>query len=311
MKSLLYTAISRLTPEQVKPNVGHSEGASGLTSVIKSVLALEHRVIPPIARLQNRHPAGKLIAHYQVVLVTDRAIPVPLNLRIAKELTPWPEDRDERVSVNSFGIGGANSHVILESARSHLPRVKVPTVGRRHMSPSLVPVSATSANSLAGQIQLVKDYCKSRTVAAQDLAHTLGTRRDHHQHRAFALMTGENSISELAAFESGAASTKPPKQLVFVFTGQGAQWPGMGKELMPAFDGFRTDIRRLDNVLQSLPNPPTWSMEGTCRISTAAIMTPFRFLASLFPLLRGPTLSLSSLGFFRLDIIFSCHRTSH
>lgn len=95
----------------MKPNVGHSEGASGLTSVIKSVLALEHCAIPPVARHQNRNPNSKLVAHYLVVVLTDRTIPVSLNLRIAKELTPWPEDRDERVSVNSFGIGGANSHV--------------------------------------------------------------------------------------------------------------------------------------------------------------------------------------------------------
>lgn len=64
------------------------------------------------------------------------------------------------------------------------------------MAPFLVPVSATSANSLERQIQHAKDYCESRTVAARDLAHTLGARRDHYRHRAFAVITGDNSISE-------------------------------------------------------------------------------------------------------------------
>lgn len=169
-------------------------------------------------------------------------------------------------------------------------------VGRRHMAPFLVPVSATSENSLTRQIQHIRDYCQSRTVAAQDLAHTLGARRDHYRHRAFAITTGEDSISELPTFESGAASTKPPEQLVFVFTGQGAQWPGMGKELMPAFDGFRADIRRLDNVLQSLPDPPTWHMEGTCRTQSSPQRNRDCELSWLFVIVAY--FSLSGLSFF-------------
>ena len=168
------------------------------------------------------------------------------------------------------------------------------------MAPFLMPVSATSANSLARQIQNVKDYCKSRTVAAQDLAHTLGARRDHHRHRAFAITTGDTDISELPAFESGTTSTKPPEQLIFVFTGQGAQWPGMGKELIPAFDTFRADIRRLDSVLQSLPDPPTWSMEGTCKTDIIITSAKSEFPEtrnlchdnSLF--IHGPSLPASS-----------------
>ncbi|PLN76889.1 hypothetical protein BDW42DRAFT_13018 [Aspergillus taichungensis] len=218
----------------------------------------------------------------------------------------------------------SHKQVILESARLHLSRETGGTVGRRHMAPFLVPVSATSANSLARQIQHVKDYCKSPTVAAQDLAHTLGARRDHHRHRAFAIMAGDTDISELPAFESGTTSTKPPEQLVFVFTGQGAQWPGMGKELIPAFDTFRADIRRLDGVLQSLPVPPTWSMEGTCKASSSpqqnkdlqrpgypVIMTPFSYMAHLFTPRRAHTLSLCPFVVVRPDFKFSCHLMSY
>ncbi|KAF7556645.1 hypothetical protein G7Z17_g1284 [Cylindrodendrum hubeiense] len=80
----------------VKPNVGHSEGASGLTSIIKAVLCLEKRMIPPNMRFSKPNPN----------------IPFKKgNLRVTDELLPWPQDREERVSVNSFGIGGSNAHV--------------------------------------------------------------------------------------------------------------------------------------------------------------------------------------------------------
>lgn len=87
----------------VKPNLGHSEGASGLTSLIKAVLSLENRTIPPNIKLSSPNPK---------IPFKERKLTVPLNP------IPWPESRHERVSVNSFGIGGSNAHVILDSARS-------------------------------------------------------------------------------------------------------------------------------------------------------------------------------------------------
>ena len=87
----------------VKPNVGHSEGASGLTSVIKAVLALERKIIPPNINFCTPNPK------------------IPFeesNLRVPTEPISWPAGFSERVSVNSFGIGGANAHVILDSASS-------------------------------------------------------------------------------------------------------------------------------------------------------------------------------------------------
>lgn len=87
----------------VKPNVGHSEGASGLTSIIKAVLALEKKVIPPNINFST----------------PNSRIPFKAaNLRVPTEPVPWPAGFLERVSVNSFGIGGANAHVILDSASS-------------------------------------------------------------------------------------------------------------------------------------------------------------------------------------------------
>ncbi|PHH92050.1 hypothetical protein CDD83_9168 [Cordyceps sp. RAO-2017] len=80
----------------VKPNVGHGEGASGITSIIKAVLSLENSIIPPNINFSTPHPKIPLKEY---------------NLEVPVEPMPFPEDRPARVSVNSFGIGGANAHV--------------------------------------------------------------------------------------------------------------------------------------------------------------------------------------------------------
>lgn len=80
----------------VKPNIGHAEGASGINSLIKAVLALEHKTIPPNIKFNNPNPK---------IPFAEKKLTVPL------EATPWPKDRAERISVNSFGIGGTNAHV--------------------------------------------------------------------------------------------------------------------------------------------------------------------------------------------------------
>jgi acyl transferase domain-containing protein len=87
----------------IKPNVGHSEGASGLTSVIKAVLALERKIIPPNINFCTPNPK----------IAFEEA-----NLKVPTVPIPWPTEFSERVSINAFGIGGANAHVILDSASS-------------------------------------------------------------------------------------------------------------------------------------------------------------------------------------------------
>ena len=99
--------------EQVKPNVGHSEGASGLTSVIKMVLALENKTVPPNINFLTPSPKSKFTRQlsWDSMLMLDQLVPFSsTGLHVPVEAVPWPKNR-ERVSVNSFGIGGANAHV--------------------------------------------------------------------------------------------------------------------------------------------------------------------------------------------------------
>lgn len=85
----------------VKPNLGHSEGASGLTSLIKAVLALEHRTIPPNIKFTNPNP--DIDFRYG-------------RLKVPTSPEAWPQHCEARISVNSFGFGGSNAHVSLENS---------------------------------------------------------------------------------------------------------------------------------------------------------------------------------------------------
>ncbi|KAI0388598.1 putative polyketide synthase [Xylariaceae sp. FL0594] len=212
----------------VKPNVGHSEGASGLTSLIKMVLALENRTIPPNIKFNKPNPN----------------IPFQeAHLTVPTEPTPWPESRVERVSINSFGIGGTNAHVILESASRYVKQVAAPPVS----SPQLLLFSATTAKSLAKSRDQYTKWATSNPSRVGDLSYTLAHRREHLPWRTLAV--AQNGV---VANSSQTAKTVTNQHVVMAFTGQGAQWPGMGKELIQHNESFRCSIRSLDQHLRDV-----------------------------------------------------------
>ncbi|KAL8721428.1 MAG: hypothetical protein Q9225_001903 [Loekoesia sp. 1 TL-2023] len=253
---------------QVKPNVGHSEGASGVTSLIKTVLALEHKIIPPNINFSEPNPK----------IPFEKA-----RLQVPVEAMPWPENR-ERASVNSFGIGGANAHVsirlqvydrclfsqiVVDSAGSYVagPCVNGETTSRSGR-PHLLVFSAGHPESLSRNIADYQHFVETHPHLTKDLAHTLGARREHLPHRAFCVTDGKESLEI-----SSITKSKSPPQIAFVFTGQGAQWTGMANQLWDDFEGFRNDIREVDRVLAELPFPPSWTIEGefTASDSTSRI----------------------------------------
>ncbi|KJZ77319.1 hypothetical protein HIM_03043 [Hirsutella minnesotensis 3608] len=242
----------------VKPNLGHSEGASGITSLIKAVLALENRVIPPNIHFSKPNPK------------------IPFQegkLRVPVEPTPWPKGSNCRVSVNSFGIGGANAHAIVDSAASFgLPLAMDPDMVSedpdRHDKPRprLLPVSANNADSLRTRVQDLNRYIQSRPETLDRAAHTLGTRRDHLRHRAFSISTSGEKLGEFDMMHR-AADVSP--KVAFVFSGQGAQWVGMGRDLIHNWPTFREDIRQMDEDLRCLADGPQWTIEE-CLLSDDA-----------------------------------------
>lgn len=223
----------------VKPNLGHAEGASGLVSVIKMILALENRIIPPNIRFTDPNPA---------IPFKSAKLTVPLD-PIA-----WPQSRYERVSVNSFGIGGANAHVILDSAASFNASPEVP---RRPTTPHLLLYSANSAKSLSKLTANYQQFVEKNPDSVADLAYTLANRREHLPHRSFSIVNN-GVVGNIASPTK--AGQRP--NLVMVFTGQGAQWPMMGQELFQSSTTFRDSIRSLDRYLSNLARDiPSYSIE--------------------------------------------------
>ncbi|KAI0434033.1 reducing type I polyketide synthase [Xylaria sp. FL1042] len=250
----------------VKSNIGHSEAAAGLSGLIKAVLAIEHSMIPGTATFVTPNPAidfGK-----SRVLASLKAL-------------PWPKNTKLRASINSFGFGGANAHAVIES-----PEYLLGSTALRHKSsfaselsmdnffdddedlpglpstprkPKLLVVSANDENSLKSGIKSLSSHLLNPAVKIdlQDLVYTLSDRRSRLYHRGYSLQLS-TQIS-LDTFELGKLAGRTPK-IGFVFTGQGAQWPTMGKQLLENFPLARTTVERLDHVLQSLPNPPEWSL---------------------------------------------------
>lgn len=139
-------------------------------------------------------------------------------------------------------------------------------VARQGVVPSsLLLFSAHSAESLDLQINALVEYTKSHSkVRLRDLAYTLANRREHRPHRAFAVASSGGSslnISAKQAIKYQSGCTK----VVWVFTGQGAQWPGMGRDLLDTNSTFRETIRKLDGFLLTLPTPPSWKIEHELR----------------------------------------------
>ena len=249
---------------------------------------MEHKVIPPNIKFDKPNPK---------IPFKEGKLTVPL------EATPWPINRSERASVNSFGIGGANAHVILESSRGYVENGYLINTWGKHQSnghtsngkikcsdrleddaslqvenePLLLLYSANTKDSLRRQATQLALYADSHPAVLRDLAYTLAARREHLPYRAFAV-AGHNIDSNTSLFSK---ATEASPGLVMVFTGQGAQWPQMGKELLNTHPVFLHSIRKLDSWLAELPHRPSWTIEeelrkkgGESNVGTASYAQP-------------------------------------
>ncbi|MET0647635.1 MAG: beta-ketoacyl synthase N-terminal-like domain-containing protein [Pyrinomonadaceae bacterium] len=220
----------------VKTNIGHLEAAAGIAGLIKVVLALTNEVIPPHLRLRQLNPHIKL----------DGAA-----LRIPATLQPWPQGRKRLAGVSSFGFGGTNAHVILEEAPV------APSRDETKPPVELLALSARTSSALqtlsASYVQHLRSHPK---VSLSDFAHTVNAGRAHFPFRLTAVAaTAEEAAARLESGRAGAHAARAPR-IAFLFTGQGSQHRGMGRQLFDAHAGFRQTLERCDELLRGrLPKP--------------------------------------------------------
>lgn len=256
----------------IKPNVGHSEGASGLSSLIKVTLALENGLLPATAGVKAINPSLKLKEWNVDIVIANQ---------------PWPVSRVPRASVNSFGFGGSNSHAILEAAQMELltNSCRDPPVGENAERLYLLPLSARSETSLEQMASNLADFAShsAQQIPIDDMAFTLSCRRSKLATRGFFIQSQAslNKGIDTASLKLRDSDGERPFPLVFVYTGQGAQWAGMGKELLGHNHVFRKTIGYLDSCLRALDpeHVPAWTLEGIlrdecCDISAAEISQP-------------------------------------
>lgn len=210
----------------VKANVGHLDVASGAAGLIKAVLALRHREIPPLTNFRSPNPHIDLAGS-------------PFYFPTA--LQAWPESRTpRRAGVSSFGVGGTNVHVVLEEA----PSVgRVSAEGRQH---HVLPLSARTDAALSATATALADHLagKEETTLA-NAAFTLQTgRRAFERRAAVTCASRDQAIEALCALSTRAPSLGQSGQapLVFMFPGQGAQQAGMARALYRDHVSFRQTI---------------------------------------------------------------------
>ncbi|KAI0426766.1 acyl transferase domain-containing protein [Xylaria sp. FL1042] len=226
----------------VKPNLGHSEGASGLSSLLKCIMALENRIIPPNIKFHRPNPN----------------IPFEKGgLRVPTNALPWPRDRSERASINSFGVGGANAHVIIDSAASFGIQKLVGDVpaGNR-----LLAFTANDGDSASRGAQDCVKFLQDHPKNLHDCAYTLGMRREHLSYRTFAVVDSVDAKD--IAFSGPVKVTAAVPSIIFIFTGQGAQWPTMGSALLSDYPAVINDLRAMEVALSMLgPDvAPEWTL---------------------------------------------------
>ncbi len=229
----------------VKTNFGHLEAASGIASLIKVVMMMQHRQIP--AHLHFK----KLSPH----ICIDQA-----KIRIPTKLQAWEMQLDApRIAgLSSFGLSGTNAHIVVREYADETQRSPRPV---RSM-PVLLPLSAKRPEALEKLARRYREYLaedeSSPAVPLSDVCYTAAVGRSHYDHRlVLAAESKAQTVEALDAFlrekradgiVSGHRPLEGPAKLVYVFSGQGAQRAKMGAELFEGEPVFRAAIERCDEL---------------------------------------------------------------
>ncbi|KAI1378022.1 hypothetical protein F4677DRAFT_458752 [Hypoxylon crocopeplum] len=248
----------------VKSNIGHLEGGSGIAGVIKAILMLEAGVILPNASFHTMNPK----------IDTES-----LRIAVARDAISWPSQGLRRISVQCFGFGGANTHVVLDDTRGFLRTnglsvdrnistiannaiglkllwdsvAKISTPGKETPNKERLFVWSTDDENGIKRIKdawkphlsslnLSKKSTREADQYLAKLAYTLSSRRSHLNWRAFSIAADIGSMANLTDRMSGPTRASLEPKLTYVFTGQGSQWSAMGRELIGRYEVFRRSL---------------------------------------------------------------------
>jgi acyl transferase domain-containing protein len=221
----------------VKTNIGHLDAAAGVAGLIKTILALEHRQLPPSANFNSPNPQVPFEAS---------------GFHVIRQLTPWEAgSKPRRAGVSSFGIGGTNAHVVLEEAPEPDRRAAVRPV-------QALVLSARTASALdAATTRLCGHLAAHPTLELADVAFTLQTGRKAFRHRRAIVCRDRDAAVQALEHARGTskdAADGAARPVVFMFPGQGSQAVNMGRELYEWLPQFRDDVdtcaRRLEALLE-------------------------------------------------------------
>jgi amino acid adenylation domain-containing protein/non-ribosomal peptide synthase protein (TIGR01720 family) len=220
----------------VKTNVGHLNTAAGVAGLIKTVLALQHREIPPSLWFERPNPR-----------IDFAGSPFYVNTRLAA----WPAGEEpRRAGVSAFGIGGTNAHVVLEEAPPESVRPPSPRPAQ------LLVLSARNAASLERATDDLARFLRERPEAnLADVAFTLQAGRRAFEHRRVLVARGAAGAAEALAGRDPErllthAGERPERSVAFLFPGQGAQHPDMARGLYAAEPVFRQQVDRGAELLR-------------------------------------------------------------
>jgi len=244
----------------VKSNVGHTESAAGTVGLIKAVLAVQHGQVPRMLHFAQ---------------LPEDLTRVDTNLFVPQDVTPWPGGgtSPRRAAVSSYGMSGTNAHAIIEQAPESSEHNGV-SVDSAMTAPLLFPVSSTSTEALRQTSGRLADWVghHAGAIPLPDTAYTLARRRAHGPVRTAVLASNAADLS--AALREVAESDLPYQPAVgnddrgpvWVFSGQGSQWAGMGVELLSREPVFAATIAQLEpliaeesgfSVIEAMTSPQT------------------------------------------------------
>ena len=226
----------------VKSNMGHLEAASGVAGLVKALHCVQYRVVPATIGIKNPNPN----IHFD-----------DWNIEVARENTPLKKNGKLIVGTNSFGFGGANAHVILESYDSPLGRAPRPT--NIHDVPIVISAKSDAALKVAA-VEFAAFMKAKPHIPLYDIAFNTCFARDWHDHRAIVFAHSVDAVvAALDKLASGAdkhgamdqgVALETPVGPAFIYSGNGSQWVGMGKTLLAEDVVFRNAVREVDVIFQ-------------------------------------------------------------